>query len=596
MRQKRLLEEARLLREANRQVWMSYGQKLLLVVIACSGLAALQWLGEQKHAEEDSRKTRWEGHPDIVRDVVNQATLAEKIASTTSSTDATLIGKQLPTNAATEQASGTVASESPCPSVLGPQPSFFASREQMIAAMQEMAEACVWANFRRTIKNATTSLDQAGDNPEAAKFTNTANYIAKEEALAAITARVARQHVEARLVGMVLKPRHEPPKTGKSALENVTYRLRDRIQLASADENSLHVFYELLWYASLLVGVVGASILFMVLLNALPLTSGVGFWTERISDILKRLPSSNVIAVPLVAAVIGGGALAGSIAATEPGGQKRERTLATSEPAPANPAIEQRRGDSKIAITHRGGDLSFPPPIVETQRIEEYLKAISTTSERFVTETRSAQQSAAFPWALWFGALPSLGNRAEPPPVDALQQRVETLAWQQKDLSERVNKLTDLKQLVGVVQSLADNIKEREKTIAGALQSVQVQLEREERVATQSLGQTAEIDPRGFLARTFGQTKYAVGPLVPGIVDAHLKDIVTDEERRAIVNLLTEMRKGPLCKPSPCSGNDFRATLEDRLNSEPRIQKQTVQKFMSDHFPALLKICALPRY
>jgi hypothetical protein len=647
MSQKQLLEEARLLREARTQVFLSYGQKLLLVMIACCGFATLKWLGDQKDAEDRFRKARWKGRPDIVVSVVNQATLeeAEPKASDSAGTKPTgkqsvanVTMKQADANAATKQSANTATKPSvantslkqagadattkqsgaiePCPSVIGPAPSYigsapsyFASREQMIVAMQELAEACVWANFRRTIKKATTQLEAAGDNPEVEKFSHFADYIAKEEALATITAKVARQHVGARLVSMQIEPEQRQPfkaVQGQSTWKNVTAQLSDRIRQAAGDDSNLYIFYEMLWYASLLTGVIASSILFVALLHALPLTSGEGYWTTRISEILKSIPSRSVIAIPFVAAAIGGGAFAGSVTATEPGGQGRGaavKLLTTSEPAPpkmpglpdaASEPWTYREGDSNTAIFYRGGGaLAFRPPLMDLGTIEASLKTLNSNSAQLLDETRAARQSAAL--TLWLWTMPSLGDRAEPMAADALR-RVEELARKQEELGRRIDALGDLKQLTQEVHTLAATMNTREQTIDGTLQSVQRRGDRQENVSAQSLGQTAAIDPRGFFARTFGKTYYAVGPLVPSAMDAYLKGVMSDAEREALVNMLTEMRKEP-----PCSENDFRINIREGLSKELRAEKiekveETVESFMRDHVPALLKICALPRY
>jgi hypothetical protein len=586
MRQKRLLEEARLLREARRQVWLSYGQKALLVLIACCGFAALHWLGEQKATEKKSHDGRWRANLNALR-AVDEAVIQA-------------INEQ--NTGAKEKDSALYCSR---PDRLGQstRPWSFDSREKLILAMQERAEVCVWAWFHTTIEMPNKELEAFSKNPtsEPKNFTYLAQLIEKEEALATVTAKVARQHVAARLIGMRATDLQAKPPPPQFAMQEefALEKLSSALQRAAADDSSLHVFYEMLWYASLLVGVIASSILFMVLLHALPLTSGEGYWTTRIAEILKRIPSSNVIAVPLVAAAIGGGALAGSIAATEPGGQGREKPPTSIATAPSNTAIEQwfyRGGDSKTAVLNRvGGDLSFSPPLVDTRGIEKSLETISRSSEQFVIETRNARQSAAFALALSFCAMPKLSDRAEPLAAEALL-RVEALTKEQKVISERVDKMADLKELIQAVQTLAMTMEKREATIDRTLQSVQAHVDRQEKVSALSLGQTAEIDPRGPFSRTFGKTKYAVGPLVPSIMDARLKDVVTDDERAAIVQLLTEIRKEPLCSPSPCSEDDFQANIEDRLDKEPRIKKQTVETFMRDHFPAMLKICALPRY
>jgi hypothetical protein len=606
MSQKQLQEEARLLREARTQVFLSYGQKLLLVMIACCGFATLQWLGEQKDAEETFRKARWKGRPEVVKAVVAQTTLEEADPNTAHSA----VSKQLIPNTTTKQASGTTTYESPCPNVVGSAPSYFATREQMILAMQDLAEACVWANFRRTIKNATIKLEAAGDSPEPEKFANFADYIAKEEALATVTAKVAQKHVAARLVGMhlVQEPRQPVKAVGsQSTWDKVMARLGDKIQQAAGDDSSLHVFYEMLWYASLLMGVIASSILFMVLLHALPLTSGEGYWTTRISEILKSIPPRSVLAVPLVAAAIGGGTLAGSVAATQPGGQKREsaKPSSTSEPTPSskpktpnapNPPGEPwtyRGGDTTTTIFNRGGDLAFLPPLVTLGRIETSLEMISNTSREFVEETRNARQrSASLPGFL---LVPPLIDKEEPLAVKALQ-RVAALAKEQADIRKRIDEMADLKQLTQEVHTMAATMTAREATILDILQSERSRGDRQERVSAQSLGQTAEIDPRGFFARTFGKTYYAVGPLAPSIMDVHLKGVTGDAEREALVNLLTEMRKDP-----PCPEDEFQTNIRVGLKARLQIAKiekveETVEAFTRDHLPALLKICALRRY
>lgn len=606
MNPKQSLEEARLLKEARIQVLLSYGQKLLLVMIACGGFAALQWLGGQKDAAEDFRKTRWKWQPEIVKRVVFEDT-----KPSTSGTIST--GGATAASPAIKQSSSGPSPQSPCPSVVDSTQSYsYSSRERMIEAMQELAEACVWANFRRTIKNATQQLEAAGDNPEKKQFAHFADYIAKEEALASVNAKVARQHVAAQLAGMHLRAEKPKPSEGRTAWEKGTARLGDGIREAAGDDSTLHIFYEMLWYAFLLTGVIASSILFLVLLNALPLTSAEGYWTARISEILKSIPTRSALAVPLLAAAIGGGTLAGSVAATEAGGQGRRpaKPPETSEPAtlggpgmphgpnppgqpntntPGGPWI-YRQGDSKTDFFFPRGDLAFLPPLMDLREIESSLRTIDNTSRQFVEETRNARQGAALSFALGFLTMPSMRDNAEPLAVEALRQRVDALAKTQEDLGKRMDMVGDLKPLIQEVHVLAAALNARDDKIHDALQSVEKQGERQEKVAAQSLGQTAEIDQRGFLARAFGKTYYAVGPLVPSIMEVRLEDVMTSKaDRKTVIDLLKTMRQMP-----PCPKTDFQENIRKGL--EGKLQEETVESFMRDHFPALLKICALPRY
>ncbi|HEX4495055.1 MAG TPA: hypothetical protein VIE43_05235 [Thermoanaerobaculia bacterium] len=595
MNKKQLVEEARLLREARTQVFLSYGQKLFLVMIACCGFAMLQWLGEQKDKEGDFRKIRWQGRPDVVTSVVNQTTLDSSSP---------------PANAAT----------GPCPTVIGSAPSYFASRETMIAGMQELAAACIWSNFRRTIKNATSKLEEAGENPEVDKFTHFADYIAKEEALATITAKVAQQQVAARLIGMKPEPsKHSIPKAvgSRNAWQNVTTRLSLELQQAAGDDSNLYVFYEMLWYASLLMGVIASSILFMVLLHALPLTSGEGYWTARIAEILKRIPASSVVAVPLVAAAIGGGTLVGAGAATVPGGQAREtlKSPAVSETAPPStsrpsgkPGTPPRPpgppdapggteiccgGNSTTTIFNGWGDLASPPAGVSLKVIESSLATLNSSSRQLIEEARLARQSAILFYRL--GRKPPQSPGTEPTAAELLQ-RMNTLTTQQEELGKRMDRIVDLKQLTQQIGTMAATMSSREAKADELLRSVKEHGDFQELLSAQSLGQTAAIDPRGFFARTFGKSYYAVGPLVPSIMDAKLKDVAGDAERKALVDLLKEMRK-----EHPCPEGDFRERIRSGLKIRLKPEKvdnidEVTESLMRDHVPALLKICELPRY
>jgi len=588
------MSRKRLLKEANKRVLTSYTQKATLVFIACIGFGALQWLGEQKDIENKARNGRWKAGQRVlavVETAVAQANSDGKSKAPTLNGDDSF-------------------KPSSCAELLDSADQSFGSREQMILAMQERAEACVWGQFRAIVEEPSRNLAKFRNktNPKSEDFTGFADYIAKEEALATVTAKAARQRVAAQLASM---PTQAPPplKQDKKLVvqsvrkKTIAVRLREEIQSIAAEDNGLHVFYDMLWYASLLLGVVASSMLFLVFLTSLPITSGEGYWTKRISEILERLPTPKMIAVPIMAAAIGGGTLVGAIASTQPGGQGREVTRATTlydqrtsvTPGAPNPLSPQgqlnqlidqrsyREGDINTTFFHRREDLAFQSPLVDLNQIKAPLDGINNSTSALITEMRNANRSIALTLQLLAPKVDDAGNKAL---AEALQ-RLAALEQREVDLSGRVDKLEPLTE---TAKKLTATMADREKEITEALKEVKDLEDLERQIAAQSLGQAAEIDPRGFWARTFGKPRYRVGPLVPSIMAAQLADTATPEVKEVVGEVLHEMRGA-----GPFDEDEFKDELTKRLKGKKRLGEKEVTDFVSDQLSSLLKICALPR-
>jgi len=590
--------EEKLRRRARKAVAMSYASKAALALIACLGFGALQWLGDQKVFEEKFRETRWEVNPDVT--AVVQAAVVQ---AATDSAEMTAGMKSVPNSAAVKSASAlptvkTAIGASSCPGVLAPAATVrsFASREQLILAMQEQAEACVWASFRATVEVTSRKLADVGKKPPARseEFISFADFIAREAAVARVTARAARQHVGARLMSMPLTPReldaYEPNANG-STWERLAAWCSNKVQRAAAEDSGTHVVYEMLWYAALLLGVVASSILFVVVVTALPISSGKGYWTKRIAEILERVPTSGKsgIAVPLLAAVIGGGTLAGAVAATQAGGQGRgvyERaaieSVAASGSIQAGGSLNYRGGD--VNTVNRGAEEPpFLPPVVHLDPISDSLSAISESIRKLVDKPPSANQAIAQAFSSATSRLDGVERTAS-----ETSQRVAVLQQAVADLRVELGRQVDsVEPLVAAVDALTSTVAQHEGEIAAAVRTVEESAERQAAASARNLAQTAQSDPRGFFARTFRGTVYQVGPLVPDLMAAFLEDTTDARAIAAMREVLQKMRDEG---PAP------RSVFETKLGEELRKRApEHAEALLRSSRSALLKICALPR-
>jgi uncharacterized protein YoxC len=596
--------------KAWKQVFLSHVHKALLIGIACLGFVVLQWLGEQKTLSDRSREEQWKVTPaveEVVRDAVTQASLVQASASMGS----TVKGVNDPKTVK------SAVESSLCPRNLGAS-RLFGSREQLISAMQEQAEVCVWEKFRTIVEVTSTKLAEVGKRPPASskEFIGFAEFIAKEEAFSGITARVIRQHVGARLMSQPMKA-EDPPNLEQDSdppWEKMVARFSGKIQKAAAEDSGTHVFFEMLWYASLLLGVVASSILFVIVLTALPITNGKGYWTERIDEILKHVPSpsKSVIAVPLMAA-LGGGMLAGTITATQPGGESRDvrevqegreayehTRIVSAVPKTPSPPISQSEpigGETVDRRTYRGGnvynfgsmaDSAVPTPIVDWEPIAGYLGRIDESSRQVAEATGGAKQ-------LLDREFLSVTSWIDEMRIDEIRSAVGATSRSTAQLREAVTKIQEdlgrredaMQPLIKAVQDLTATMTQHEKEIADAAQIIKEIEDRRASDSTKSLAQTVESDPRpNFFHRTFGPTLYHVGPWVPNLMAARLEGTTDAKVKDMMVEVLQEMRR-----EQPLSHSNFEAKLRQKLLR--KLVPEQAEALIQDR--SLQKACALPR-
>ncbi len=614
-----------LLREARLHVLGSYAHKAVLALLACLGFGMLAWLGKQQDTERKHYETRWQvppGQENLVAEAVEAVSGVQPVQPK---------GKD----------------GWPCARVSTSAAPSFGSRELLILGMGNQAEACVWKKFGETVKTASQELQKLAARGRASdadgKVADFADVIGKEEALARITARAARNYVLARLSSVPLSPvprsksASSTPSPGKAlstplpgtpssrqggsqapsnppALEQRSWRnslewLAFKAQEASADDSELHVAYEMLWYAALLVGVVAASLLFMTLLTAVRIAGSEGPWTTRIREILARVPApaNKMIAVPLLAAAIGGGTLVGAVAGTRPGGQGRpfhdpltiNNTAAkgsgpTDPAGAAGPSINASivRGDetyNDFSRTYGEGPppLAWPAPHVDLDQVNSSLQAMSGSSADLVKAAGTVNLTIR-------GAFDSLAQRID---HDAAATRLEVAALH-GDVSRIAAALRaglgDGGPLVLAVRSMTETVSRHEEDLARASRAAGEIDERQQL----SLAQAAETDRRGFFGRTFGRRLYRPGPLAPGNVSGLLKDVPRRPEVvQAFAKALTRMR-GDEAQPQAQFLNRLDDEIKNALEESgaDETMRQEAKRVLTFEAPAILELCRVLPY
>lgn len=563
------MAKAGLLREARKQIALSYIHKIILFSVACFGFYSLDWLSDQKRAFDEKKLVVTDGIINVVNDAAQTKACIERNE-----------GKK------------------------------FATREQLIAAMQDRAEACVWRDIRSTVDGVRVSMAEIASRKSLTKenleiYTRYANFIAREEAYAGIKAGAARQYVKAMLTSRNFEAEEEK---GNMRRGTTHERLSDLVRPTLDEESSLHVLYEILWYAVLLLGVAASSMLFVVILTALPITNGEGYWTKRIGEILDRAPSvaGRTIAAPLLVAAIGGGTLVGAVAETQAGGQERPamesgRSIDIPTPAPpkspaaTSPPSPPTGGASPF--TYRACDIydagnlnvlgELPPtpttfePAALLERLEKIDQSLRTLVDR--TDRTRGDIVAA---------------------IEHVGPKIDNLSQVGRDAKERIQHVQEAvddtqktaTQIIGSVNSLAGDVKttlhEHEHESVEAARSLQ-KLEKDQADAfLQTLAESAESDPRGPWGRVFGLTHFKIGPAVPRTMEARLGDKPSSEET-AFLDVIKTMRK-----EEPLNRWAFERRLRTKLGPKPDglgLTEGQINALMKDHLNALLHICALPR-
>ena len=560
-----------LLWEARKRVLFSYFHKIVLFAVACFGFWALNWLSGQKSAFDQEKKS-------VTPFVVS------------------IVGKAAERPSCVEQDTKKT----------------FATRDQLTLAMQDRAEACVWEDYRFNVKDLRGKMAQIAMGKSLPKealeaYTWYADYIAKEEAFAASKARAARQYVGAMLASRDLKA-EEAASFAKG--KRILARLAMIIQPTLDEEKGSYVVYEILWYASLLLGVAAASMLFVVILTALPITNGEGYWTKRIGDILDRVPAvaSRSIAVPLCwRRPSAGGTLAGAVHGTQAGGRGAPFGLKRAHQPPLPTSTSTTSIDKGSPSPQRAGDVvSYNDFSTSNEMSSPYdasevagrLDRIGQSAEKLVSGAEAARRDVV-------GAIGQVGTKVgkvEGAVRDAeralgpLQRTVDLTSDRTSHILEEVGGLKPLiGEVGGKVAELSKDFDQRATTGLKVAHSVEG-VEKEQAAAfTQTLAASAESDPRGFFARTFGWTLFEVGPAVPLAMAARLGPTKPGEPETVLLAAVTEMRE----EAAPLNRWAFKGNLLAKLKKPsqgPALTRAQIDSLMEKHFRSLLHLCALPQW
>ncbi len=493
----------------------------------------------------------------------------------------------------------------PCP-IFGAARSFD-SRAELILAMQEQAEACVWKTYSEKVSSVGDSLvggptrspssaEQLADSEMRIRYLG--DLLARATALARVRAVAVRQRVAANLFP-VERGAGNGSERGPAAPKQT---FEKSIRRAAADDSPRHAIYEMLWYASLLLGVAASSFLLLILFRAIGITGGN--WTDKILA-HATADGKTAIAVPLMAAVLGGGALGIADAATHPGGygphggrgpvtaagpagKPGQQGLPGQSGLPGAPGLQGQPGSPGSGSWTAGGpsyDLrtwnltdEFDAPVVDLRPLERRMTEINRSAKRLVDDTSGFHRRVA-------ALLPQLTAR--------LEQHLAQVEREAGRTNQRVAGLTVA--VAGLEQQLASDSQEtadglsaiaaQEKTLATAAPAIAASDQRQAR----SLGQAAEIDPRSFpfFRRLFGHRLYHVGPQVEDIMSASLPDTGSGTAiRNGVLAALHDMRG-----KKPCGRQEFLQLFQGKLKAH--LNPDLVQEVLQDHRRALLELCAL---
>lgn len=525
------------LREARKRVFFSYLHKSVLLAAAWGGFVALHWLGEQKDNFKDTQDKRWMVPVGLV---------------------------------------GTVRQAAPCAGE-----SFlkqgYATRSDLIAAVQEKSESCIRRELdseARKIRGRIAEIEgKDSQDPEDLKtYGNLWTILEKRETYARAKVLGERQHI-----GAVL--RYAELRDSWSRGKGFASSLRSTFD----EESNTHVIYQILWYGVLIFALGAATLLLVIVLTALPITDGEGYWTKRIGEALDRLPGTTkrTIAAPLLAATLGASTFAGAVTETRPGGQawnapqvtvEAPRSGAPPVQAPAPPIESPAEGDLRIRggdLYIQGGDLLIEgdrPIVVQPPKLEWKVVAgplIASLNNRIDVVVKAAQDSDG-----------------------RLQELEHNLSVLQQTSGDMLACLNDLRPVIERVEDVDRDMFLHAKASQDYADDVEGREERQAKTSTESLAQSTEVDPRGTFARNFLWTVYKVGPLVPRVMEARLDRVFG---KAAFLAALQDMKR-----EEPMRSKKFLETIGKKLATHGLSQDQ-IRGLMNGHSRALLRVCALPR-
>jgi len=524
------------LKEARKKVAFSYAHKLILLFAACAGFSALYSLGQQK--DDFDKHERWAVRGPL-EDTVSRVANCE--------------GMTLPK--------------------IG-----YATREELIVAVQERAESCIWAQSAKEtekIQKKISSIDLSEGGLK--NYDDLLDLLEKREVYTRTKLAAVRQHLN-----VVLRQ------------EELT---EDKFFPSIFDEKSnSHIIYQILWYGSLLFALAASALLIVVLLTALPITNGRGYWTQRISDFLDRIPATakRTAAAPLLAATLGAGTFVGAVAETQPGGEAwrvEDRRVYITDSAEHGLTsnyewldVDYKEGDW-VVYDQRTSPVQ--PPEIEWDEVTGPLREINDQIKGL--KGKIDDESREIVAAINSSAQTNSGNhinltrnidnhfRTIKGDVQTIKETGEdTLRFFKEDLSPLLEKVNNIETIV----------KKHSADSEAAEGEVKTREKKQEGTSEDLLAQSAEVDPRGAFARKFLPTVYKVGPAVPRIMGERLADIPETEREKYIAALEKMPQEALRRKP-------FKEALLKQLVDHGLADQ--AEEFITNHFRSLLRVSAMPR-
>lgn len=600
--------------EARKQALWSYLSKVGLVLLVVLGFRCLHVLGAEKETADQCRVKVWTTNGDVLKVVDDAAQDAIESVPPPSSEPSTPLtppggGKTEPVK---EKKADSKADPSGCTRHFKRKtPEEFASPERLIATMQDRVEVCFWLKFGDIIGPSKEQLIKVGKSAprESKEFAGLAEFISKAESYAGTAARVARKRVEVQLQGMELPSQSRKlsgsesngggPPQGSGWRASMARWLRDRIGAISADDSTDRVVYDLLWYAALVVGVISSSVLFLIFLTALPMTVGIGYWTKRMGEILDRLPpqSKSSALGPILATILGGGALVSAIAATEPGGKDRASESDRSVIVYPTDLVDNEDPLSDLWLSQAIDKRSYSWYVEGARKsvrrssgglglIRDSLDSIYTRFGELVDESQQANIQIA-------KALQKIDEKTgrEPRKDEGQSQAAQAIqaaaATIHTDLVLGKDSVDQLSQAVLAVDSTLAGSNNK---LAAAVDVVETADMQQTNAVSKALGQVGGVDPRGFFKRSFFPSLYQVGPQVERIIGARIDGTHEAAFKTEILLALTAMRK-----VEPVYSRRFKEAFKDKL-TEAGLSDLKIECVLERHLPAILKASALPRF
>jgi len=549
------------LRRARRRVLLSYGHKLGILAMAVLGFSLLWFLGQAKQTFESSGRKEW---------VVNKALLGQLY--------------QPPTGSDTDAIMGRLRS------LDLPRDLKFDSRDQMVSAVQQLAEAQVWSEYRLRVAGhlarmrALTSELSAGTHKKSSQdsieakqeeYTRYSDLVTKEEAYARAQVEGVRRQVDAAIAQIDPKPlAHE----GKPDVW-------DRIFARVLDERThLYVIYEVAWYVSLLIAVLSTSLLIIMLLTVLPITSGEGYWTKKVDELIAKAPSvgeagGRAAGPKILAALLGTAALVPIAKATEPGGQ-------------GHPVVERRIIQKETFVTEK---TSPPAPPVEIPNYKNDLDAIGrqVADLQKRVETLPDPTSALDQLKRDVAVLDERTSHTHTAVID-IQPKAEKAAEKAEATANRLEGASTAIEKANA--KIEDSVHNHGEETKGALKGVSEETTKISGTLDAVTAQAGVRDPRGFVARAFGATLYQVGPIVPRLVEGRVRTShpLDADVLKHYTDALVAMKK--------VEGLDrweFERKLREQLRVELRQTPETSRienEIIKNELHYLLQLAAVPRW